>query len=126
MSKASSGKTNPGAFALEFVGSLIYLALVYVTSSGAAAGGSFATAIVAVWLPLLYAVGVLSAVSLFILSFTNLMKNNPITRAAMAPACAGGFAFVAMTAGNPLMVVVAIIGFVIASAGTIYAKAMAC
>ncbi|OJT94165.1 hypothetical protein Micr_00417 [Candidatus Micrarchaeum sp.] len=124
MSKVPSGKTNPGAFALEFVGSLIYLALVYVTSSGTAAAGSFATAITAVWLPLLYAVGVLSAVSLFILSFTNLIKNNPIARAAIAPACAGGFSFVAMTAGNPLMVVVAIIGFVIASAGAAYAKAM--
>jgi hypothetical protein len=122
MAKTSNSKPNSGAFALEFIGSLIYFAMIYFTSSGSAASGVFATAITSVWLPLLYAAGLLSAVALFVLSFTNMMKHNPIARAAMAPACIGGFAFIAMTAGNFGLVILALIGFLFASSGAVYAK----
>lgn len=123
MAKSIPNKSNPGAFALEFVGSIIYLALVYLTSSGLTAVGSFSTAVIGVWLPLLYAAGVLSAVSLFLLSFTNLIKGNPMGKAGMAPVAIGAFSFIAMTAGNFGLVAVAVIGFVLGAAGAAYAKA---
>ncbi len=119
-SRSVSGKSNPAAFALEFIGSLIYLALLYLTSTGVIAVGAFSTALTSTWLPLLYAAGALSAILLFIVSFLNLARHNPFARAAACPAFVGGFSYVAMTAGNPTYVGLALIGFIIAIFGAGY------
>lgn len=119
---AISGKTNPVAFALELIGSVIYLVLSYATGTGTGAMGAFYQAVSTVWLPVLYAVGVLSAVVLFLVSFTNLMRHNPLAKAGVAPALLGGFAFVGITAGNFGYFGLALIGFVIAIIGATYGK----
>ncbi len=121
MSKTVSGKANPAAFALEFIGSLIYLIMVYITSAGNTAAGAFAPALSTVWLPLLYSAGVLSAVVLFIVSFFNLLRHNPFANSGMLPAVIGGFAFIALGAGSTY-VGLALVGFIFAVFGAMYTK----
>jgi hypothetical protein len=114
---AKGTRTNPAAFVLQFIGSIIYLALVYLLSTGSVA---FGQAITAVWLPLLYAGAVVSSIILFIVSFTYLLQNAG-HKFGMAAGCAtvsGGFALIALSMGSTAYLVAAIIGFIIAVIGT--------
>lgn len=98
---AGKSHTNPGAFALEMIGSLIYLYLVYaVSASGYGMGNPVLSGNGMVWLPILYSIAVIGAVMLFLVSFTNLIEAEHLRKAAFAPTVLTGFALVAFTAGS--------------------------
>ena len=107
--------TNPAAFVLQFIGSIIYLALVYLISTGSVA---FGAAVSSIWLPLLYAGAVVSSIILFIVSFTYLMgAGQKFGMTAGCAAIAGGFALVALSLGSTTYLLTAIVGFILAVIG---------
>ena len=120
---AMSKKTNPGVFALEFVGSLFYLFLVYlmglnkmpisVVFSGT---GSF-------WLPVFVGVSILAAIALFVFSFTYLgepkiLAGERTKNMGLQLAMVLGITFFALTIGTQYFFV-ALIGFILALIGGI-------
>lgn len=116
MAKATSKSSNKtAAFVLEFLGSLIYLILVFGTGNALAQGGG-------VWLPVLWGMAVISAISLFFLSFTNLtgMEN----WGAMKFSFMGGFALIALVGTSPglgtasTLYWAAVLGFVLSFLGS--------
>ncbi len=112
-----SNQNNWGVFGLEFIGSLIYLGIVF-TIAGAYMNGAWSSA--NLWLPLLYATAVVSSVALFFISFANLMgMKKEASRGAMCATVAGGFALFALTY-NPASwgyFIAALIGYIIAFIG---------
>ncbi len=114
---AGKSHTNPSAFALEIIGSLIYLYLVYVVSVGGyGIGNPVLSGAGTVWLPILYSMAVIGAVMLFLASFTNLAEGEHLRKVAFAPAVLTGFALVAFTAGSN-WIWAAIVAFVISVIG---------
>ena len=113
---AKESRTNPAAFVLQFLGSVIYLALVYLISSGSIA---FGAAVSSIWLPLLYAGAVVSSIILFIVSFTYLLPNAGYKFGATAgcAAIAAGFTLVALSLGSTTYLVMTLVGFILAIIG---------
>jgi hypothetical protein len=114
MAKQQPKKNNNNAiFALEFVGSLLYLAVLF---SGAAFQAS-------VWTPVLYGMATVSAVALFFISmanFGNNMDKRIISRGAMSATVFGGFALFSltgMTAGSGGLFLATLLGFVLGFIG---------
>ncbi len=118
---AKGTRMNPAAFVLQFIGSIIYLALVYLLSTGSVA---FGQAVTAVWLPLLYAGAVVSSIILFVISFTYLMDRagHKFGMAAGCAAVAGGFTLIALSMGSTTYTIAAIIGFIFAVVGAGFGK----
>lgn len=111
------GHTNPGAFVLEIIGSLIYLFLVYFVSiTGYGLMNPLLSGQGSLWLPILYATAFIGAVLLFITSFGNLTVSSKFKRAATLPAVLTGFALVTFTAGTNWLWL-ALVGFVLAIIG---------
>ncbi len=115
---ASKSHTNPAAFGLEIIGSLIYLVVVYIVSSeGYGVGNPVLSGAGALWLPILYSMAVIGSIMLFLASFTNLFNGGVgMRKVAFAPAWLGGFALVAFTAGTGWFWVT-ILGFVLSVLG---------
>ncbi len=116
-------KSNPLAFGFEFVGSIIYILLLFLvlgSNSGSGASSSLLASATLLWLPLLFAAAVISAIMLFFLSFANLMQNNFMQRAAGCAAIVGGFSLVALSVSNALYIWIAVIGFIIAIFGVAF------
>ncbi len=113
----AKGHINPGAFALEMIGSLIYLFLVYFVSiSGYGLGNPLLSGQGSVWLPILYATAFIGAVLFFITSFGNLRADSRFKKAATAPAVLTAFALVTFTAGTNWLWL-ALVGFVLSIIG---------
>ncbi len=110
------------AFALEFVGSLIYLGVLF--GSNASIYGSSLTAAGALWLPILYAVAVVASIALFFLSFGNYIAKDVkmITTYACGATGLGAFSLVALLWSNSGFFAGTIIGFIIAMIGTWYGE----
>ncbi len=118
MASKSHTHTNPAAFGLEMLGSLIYLVVVYLVSSGGyGVGNPVLSGQGALWLPILYSAAVIGSILLFLVSFTNLFNGGiGMRKVAFAPAWMAGFALVAFTAGTSWLWVT-ILGFVLAVLG---------
>ena len=129
------GTQNWGAFILELVGGLI---LLYVAAGLMSGGMSAASAVWGsgggIWLPFFVGVSVIASLSLFFLSFANLMGGCSCGcgccgcgsgRKAKVAAVAAGVTLIALTAGNMVMMEMVIIGFALAYIGTMSAS-MSC
>ncbi len=115
-------KINSAAFALEFIGSLFFLFLVYAMSANLFSGSSIFSGFGGFWLPIFVGIGTISAIALFLFSFTYLtdhplMHEQKCKMGGMGLSVAAGVSFVALTLGSTGYFVVAIIGFVIAAIG---------
>jgi hypothetical protein len=107
---------NWGIFALEFIGSLFFLAVVFL-NTGAYANSAWGGA--ALWLPLLYAVGVIGAIALFFISFGSLMgMGDKAAYGAMKATVCTGIVLSALTYGNITYFAATLIGFIIAFIGS--------
>ncbi len=118
----SKTNTSYGAFGLEFIGSLIFLATAAYLISTHAAGygswlGSWTTGAASFWLPLIYPAALLGSIALFLMSFGTLsgwggkmagMKSKLVWFTAAA--------LLLLTAGNSWMYAV-ILGFILAILG---------
>ncbi|MGC8888988.1 MAG: hypothetical protein ACP5K3_03430 [Candidatus Micrarchaeia archaeon] len=110
--------TNWGIFALEFIGSLFYLAIVFSTS------GTFMNnnwGVAALWLPLLYAIGVIGSIALFFISFGNMVNGldeKAVSMGAMKATVCTGIVLAALTYGNAAYFAATLIGFIVAFIGS--------
>ena len=118
MAKSTDNK-NVAGFALQFISSLFFLAVVaalYVPS-GYLAGSGWSAA--ALWIPILYAVAVVGSISLFLMSFAQLGGGMAEMAAHKAMMMSGvvGVALVALTAGNSTWFVATLIGLILGFLG---------
>jgi hypothetical protein len=117
MAKQKTGR-NVAAFALQFVGSLFFLAVVaalYVPSSYAAGAGWAAASL---WIPLLYAVAVVASIALFLVSFGQLGGVGGGAYKARGASAVAGVSLVALTAGNTTLFVASLIGLILGLIGS--------
>ena len=118
-------RTNPIAYVLEIVGSLIFIVLLIYTASSfsnyTSTSGLFALAAGGFWLPVLYAAAAVAPIMLFFASFSNLMIS-AASRGDKWPLCLSiisGFSWVALSAGSSGLTFVSIIGFIISLLGSV-------
>ncbi len=120
---ASSKSGNMAAYGLQFIGSLIFLALVfsgistqYYTTGWNALGGG-------VWLPVFFSVAVVASIALFFVSISNLASPKGSYKfGASQLAGVAGISLVALTYGGGNLYWAAVVGFVIAIIGSIFAR----
>lgn len=115
---------NTAAHALQFIGSLIFLGLIfwggvgaqYNTGSWNALGGG-------VWLPVFFSLGVIASIALFFVSTANLAGSGGVYRyGGMQLAAVAGVCLTALTYGSPGYFWAAVVGFIIAVIGGIFAR----
>ena len=114
---------SPRAFYMELLGSIIYMVLAFAVTGFAASAGSYANTqwngAGALWLPVLYAAAIVSAIALFFLSFANAGEfNNTHPKKTYVFSLVGGFSLIALTFNSSLFLG-AIIGFVLAFVGVL-------
>ena len=121
-SKKVSG--NAAAHVLQFIGSLIFLGLIfwggvgaqYSTSSWNALGGG-------VWLPVFFSLAVISSIALFFVSVANIASPGGVYRyGGMQLAAVAGICLTALTYGSANYFWAAIVGFIIAVIGGIFTR----
>lgn len=112
---AKQSKNLWGSFGLEFIGSLIYLIVVF-TGLGGYAGALLAHS---GWpWAVLFGVAAIGAITLFFTSFANFGgMAKGAAWGAMKAASITGFALVALTVGNSTYLLVSLLGFVLAFLG---------
>ncbi len=121
---AKNTEKNSTAFALQFLGGLVFLAVAWqlwgVASTPAAwVGGLLGGAFLAT---VFYAVAVVSAVTLLLTSFAQLGSRAGMAGwKAMKTTTVAVFVLAVLTVTNPTWLVVTLVGFVIASAGSVSA-----
>ncbi len=114
---AKQSKNLWGAFGLEFIGSLIYLIVVF-TGLGGYAGAVLTQANTAWAWTILFGVAAIGSITLFFTSFANFGgMAKTATASAMKAATISGIALVALTAGNSTYMLVSLLGFVLAFLG---------
>jgi hypothetical protein len=121
MMHSGNKRTNEGVFALEFVGSLFYLVLVYLMAANAMRVSVVFSGTGSFWLPVFAGVSVIAAISLFVFSFTYLAEPKIISgehtkNLGLYFAAATGVTFTAMTLGTVLFVF-AFAGFILSLIG---------
>jgi hypothetical protein len=121
MMHSSNKQTNGGVFALEFVGSLFYLVLVYLMAADDMPVGVVFNGTGSFWLPVFAGVSVIAAIALFVFSFTYLAEPKVISgehtkNLGLYFAAATGITFTAMTLGTSYFVL-AFAGFVLSLIG---------
>ncbi|MEM0149280.1 MAG: hypothetical protein QXW10_00065 [Candidatus Micrarchaeaceae archaeon] len=118
----AKAKANGGVFALEFIGSLFYLYVVYEFLSSAVGINALFSGTGAFWLPIFASLAVLTTIVLFFYSFTYLsarrieMKLFNCTADSMATVVAA-ISLIALTMGNGGYLALTLIGFIIALFG---------
>lgn len=122
MAKGSSKGYDEGhmrnVFALQFIGSLIFLIIVFTAT---AFGGSYPLAQWggAAWKPVLYLIAAVGSIALFLLSFANLMEiKKSLAVGVMVISVITGISLVGLTYGNSSYYLVAILGFVLSFIGS--------
>lgn len=111
----SKGGNNIAAFVLELIGSLIFLAIAFGVVHGQFMNSGWSAA--NLWLPLLYAAAAIGSISLFILSFANVMGRAAMAAyGAMCATIGTSFALIALTYGNTWFIAT-LVGFVISFIG---------
>jgi hypothetical protein len=117
-----SKNVNVGVFALEFIGSLFFLFLVYLMAVGKMTLNSVVFGGVgAFWLPLFAGASILASIALFFASFTYLSEPKLIAgehtkNLGLKLAAVAGLTFFALTIGTPYFIV-ALAGFLLALIG---------
>ena len=123
MAKNSTNKSGGrAAYGLQFIGSLIFLALVfsgifaqYAEVAWNALGGGL-------WLPVFVALSVVTSIALFFVSVANLTSSRSSYKYGAAQLSGiAGISLVALTYGSSLYWA-AIVGFVIALLGSMFAR----
>lgn len=110
-------KQNWGAAGLVFIGSLLYLAIVFGGGiNSASISGSYGS----FWFPVLFGIAVVSSVALFFigLSLISGMGGGDVARGAMKAALIGGFALSAISASNAWLLFGTVVGFVFGFVGS--------
>ncbi len=124
MAKNSSKRNEHGAgvFVLTFLGSLAYLYVAYSLVTAFSASALFSGA-GAVLLPIFAGVAIISAIALFLTSFT-LINGNGEAGMTSKLALWAGISMIALTigVGNGTLVGAAILGFVLAEIGALVAR----
>ncbi len=111
-----------GVFALEFIGAVIFLWLVFAVLNGNAYENS-AWSGAGLWLPLLYTAAIVSAIALFFVSFTSVWKYGEIATKTGVPmsmmvSLIAGFTTLALTVGSTTYMIAALVAFIISFVGT--------
>ncbi len=122
LAKPVSG--NAAAHVLQFIGSLIFLGLIFWGGVGAqynmnswnALGGG-------VWLPVFFSLAVVASVALFFVSIANIASPGGIYRyGGMQLAAVAGICLTALTYGSASYFWAAVVGFIIAVIGGIFTR----
>jgi hypothetical protein len=120
-------QSKGGVFALEFIGSLFYLLVVYQLIAGAIGFSALFSNTGSFWLPVFESTAVLASIALLFYSFTYL-SNNVTHITVMGKSfdsilvCAAGFTLVALTMGNSSYLALTLIGFIIAFLGVLLSE----
>ena len=121
---ANRGSGNAAAHALQFIGSLIFLGLIFWGGVGAqysmnswnALGGG-------VWLPVFFSLAVISSIALFFVSVANIAGSGGAYKyGGMQLAAVAGICLTALTYGSAGYFWAAIVGFIIAVIGGIFTR----
>ena len=105
-----------GAFALELIGSIVYLYVVVVFSA-LSMGGASSVIGGGIWQPVLVGISVVGAISLFFASFANISGAKYVSFAAKGSVITG-FALAALTFGNGTLFLISIVGFILSFLGS--------
>ncbi|MEM3841602.1 MAG: hypothetical protein QXN59_02840 [Candidatus Micrarchaeaceae archaeon] len=116
-------QSNVGTFALEFVGSLFYLVLVYVIALDSMPLSPAFVNVGTFWLPVYVGIGIVSAIAMFFFSFTYLAEASILSgmhtrNFGLILALASGLTFLTMTVGSAYFII-ALVGFVLSVIGGI-------
>lgn len=103
-----------GSFGLEFVGSVIYLVVVFTALTG---GSTMAALSGGIWQPVLAGIAVIGAISLFFMSFANFSGMKYVGWGAMRASTLTGFALVGLTLGTGGLFVASLLGFILSFLG---------
>jgi len=104
---------NSIVFALQFIGSLFYLYIIYLIGSDTMKLSSLITlGDASFWLPIIPAIAAISGIVLFLHSFTYII-GNPRKAPIMKLAAIAGFSFFALTIGLPTYFAIAMVGFIL-------------
>ncbi len=120
-------QSNGGVFALEFIGSLFYLLVVYQLIAGSLSLNTLFSGTGSFWLPVFASTAVLASIALLFYSFTYLSKNSMSIKIMdknfdSILVCAAGFTLVALTMGNGSYLALTLIGFIIAFLGVLLSE----
>jgi hypothetical protein len=121
---SKQGSGNAAAHALQFIGSMIFLGLIFWGGVGAqysmnswnALGGG-------VWLPVFFSLAVVASIALFFVSIANLASPGGIYRyGGMQLAAVAGICLTALTYGSASYFWAAVVGFIMAVMGGIFTR----
>jgi hypothetical protein len=116
-----------GVFALEFIGAVIFLWLVFAVLNGNAYENT-AWSGAGLWLPLIYPAALISAMALFFVSFSNVWRFGEVATKSGVPvsmviSVIAGFTTLVLTVGSLVYMITALAAFVIAFVGTLFQHA---
>ena len=106
---------------MEFIGSLFYLALVYLMAIDGMKASTVFTGVGAFWLPVFVGVAVISAIALLFFSFSyitdsKLLMGMHTKNLGLVLAVASGITFLTLTVGSAYFLI-ALIGFLLSLVG---------
>ena len=109
-------KQNWGAAGLVFIGSLLYLAIVFGGGiNSASISGSYGS----FWFPVLFGIAVISSVALFFIGLSLLSgMGGDVAWGAMKATVIGGFALSAISASSAWLLFGTVVGFVFGFVGS--------
>ncbi|MCL5007471.1 MAG: hypothetical protein M1164_02210 [Candidatus Marsarchaeota archaeon] len=121
--RSRKGQSNVGTFALEFVGSLFYLVLVYLMAADEMVASPVFANVGTFWLPVYVGIAIVSAIAMFFFSFTYLADASILSgmhtkNMGLILALASGITFLTLTVGSAYFIV-ALVGFVLSVIGGI-------
>ena len=124
MVSVKPGSGDAAAHALQFIGSLIFLGLIFWGGVGAQysmhSWNSFGGG---VWLPVFFSLAVVASIALFFVSIANLASPGGIYRhGGMQLAAVAGICLTALTYGSASYFWAAVVGFIIAVIGGIFTR----
>ena len=116
-------QSSVGTFALEFVGSLFYLVLVYLMAIDKMAVSPVFTNVGSFWLPVYVGIAMVAAIAMFFFSFTYLADASILSglhtkNFGLVLALASGITFLTLTVGSAYFIV-ALVGFILSVIGGI-------
>ncbi|MGC8669708.1 MAG: hypothetical protein ACP5TL_00970 [Candidatus Micrarchaeia archaeon] len=115
-------ESNSGVFALEFIGSLFYLFVVYELLSGAVGINALFSGTGAFWLPIFVSVSIISTIILFFYSFSYISSSPLSIKVGNCNldglvAVMAGITLVTLTMSSTYLLVLTMIGFIISFIG---------
>jgi hypothetical protein len=119
MSKGKGKGMAYGAFALEFIGGILFLATAafFISTGYSSALSSWNSSYASIWLPFIYPAAILASILVFIVSFANLGGWEGMASAmSYKLAWIAGATLIVLTAGTSMMWV-PILGFVLTILG---------